>query len=154
MGYKILTVTALASILVLPIPTPFAQQSSNPSAAGQSMSSQHGAFSNATHASDIIGKSAYGSSGEDIGKIDDLLINSKGQVEMAVVDVGGFLGVGQHSVAIKWDQIKISPSDNRVVVAMSKEQLKAAPEYRKSAQMNIPSENQQAKTPGNRQNPE
>ncbi|HIJ61342.1 MAG TPA: PRC-barrel domain-containing protein [Rhodospirillaceae bacterium] len=115
----------------------------------EALSSQRGAFSNAAHASDIIGKSAYGANGESIGSINDLLIDSKGQVEAAIVDVGGFLGMGQHSVAINWDQMKVTPSDSRVIVSMTKDQLKAAPEYKKSAQANVPNDKQQAKTPEN-----
>ncbi len=146
MRNHVFTTAALVGMLVWPVAAPWAQSSS--SSPSESLSSQHGAFSNAAHASDIIGKSAYGANGENIGSINDLLINSKGQVQAAIVDVGGFLGMGQHTVAINWDQMKINPGDGRVTVAMNKDQLKSAPEYKKSAQANVPATSQQAQTPG------
>ena len=144
MRNPLFTTAALVGMLVLPAVAPLAQQ-----AGSTSLSSQHGAFSNAAHASDIVGKSAYDSNGQSIGSINDLLIDSQGQVRAAVVDVGGFLGMGQHTVAIDWDQLKINPSSNRVTVSMTKDQLKSAPEYKKAAQANVPSTDQQAESPRN-----
>lgn len=146
MRVPLFATSVVAALLLLPAVAPLADESGTTG----SLSTQRGAFSNATHASDIIGKSAYGANGESIGSINDLLINAKGQVEAAIVDVGGFLGMGQHTVAINWDQMKVNASDNRVTVSMTKAQLKAAPEYRKSAQANVPSDKQQAETPENR----
>jgi sporulation protein YlmC with PRC-barrel domain len=141
------TAAALVGMLVLPTIAPWAQEKSGGST---SLSSQHGAFSNSAHANDIIGKSAYSPTGESIGSINDLLIDANGRVQAAIVDVGGFLGVGKHTVAINWDQVKVNPSDDRVTVAMNKDELKAAPEYKKSAQATVPSSPQQAQTPSER----
>jgi sporulation protein YlmC with PRC-barrel domain len=119
----------------------------NGSSTAQPLSSQHGAFSNAAHASDIIDKKAYGEDGEAIGTVNDLIITSSGRVDAAVVEVGGFLGIGQHTVAVDWSEIKINPSADRVTIAMTKDQLKAAPEYKKTAQSNVPTTEQTGQVP-------
>ena len=142
MRSRILIVPALTAALLAPAMA-VAQQSGSTAPAGQSMSSQRGAFSNAAHASDIIGKKAYGPNGETVGNINDLLIDANGRVQAAVVDVGGFLGLGEHTVALEWNQLKITPSNDRVTIGMTKEQLKSVPEYKKSAQANAPANSQQ-----------
>lgn len=114
-----------------------AAQAADSSQTGTPLTGRKGSFSNATNASDIIGKTAYSSAGESIGSINDLLVDNHGRVQAAVVDVGGFLGMGSHTVAIDWNQLKINPSNDRVTVGMSKDQLRSAPEYSKSAQANI-----------------
>jgi sporulation protein YlmC with PRC-barrel domain len=155
MRSRLLTIPALTAALLLPVMAVAQQSGSGVTApAGQSMSSQRGAFSNAAHASDIIGKKAYGPNGETVGNVNDLLIDSSGRVQAAVVDVGGFLGMGQHTVALDWTQLKIAPSSDRVTIGMTKEQLKSAPEYKKSAQANAPANNQQTgQMPGERSAP-
>ena len=141
MRSRILIVPALTAALLAPAMAVAQQSGTAP--AGQSMSSQRGAFSNAAHASDIIGKKAYGPNGETVGNINDLLIDANGRVQAAVVDVGGFLGLGEHTVALDWNQLKITPSNDRVTIGMTKEQLKSVPEYKKSAQANAPASSQQ-----------
>lgn len=51
-------------------------------------------------ASELIGKDVYGANNEDIGEVGDVLINRNGQVAGLVVDVGGFLGLGETHVAV------------------------------------------------------
>lgn len=133
----------LTVALILSVGTASGQQSPG-TAAGQSVSSQRGAFSNAAHASDIIGKKALSTNGETVGSIDDLLITADGRVQAAVVDVGGFLGMGQHTVAIDWKALRVSPSNDRVTISMTKEELKAAPEYDKTTQAKIPNSGEQS----------
>ena len=140
-----LATAALALALAVPGVVLAADQSTG------AISGQHGAMSNATNASDLIGKKAYGSGGQEIGSINDLVIDNNGRVLAAVIDVGGFLGMGEHSVALNWDQLKINPGNDRVTVGMTKDQLKAAPEYRKSAQVNMPNSQQTGQTPDNSQ---
>ncbi len=82
-------------------------------------------------ASSLIGKSAVGAQGEDIGSVNDILISPDGRVNAAVVDVGGFLGLGERQVAVEWDAITINPAEEQVMVKMSKEELAAAPEFSK-----------------------
>jgi len=57
-------------------------------------------------ASKIEGLDVYNNNNEKIGDISELLVDQSGKIEAVVIGVGGFLGMGQHDVAIPFDQIK------------------------------------------------
>ncbi|MBJ6126548.1 PRC-barrel domain-containing protein [Microvirga splendida] len=61
-------------------------------------------------ASELIGKDVMGANNEDIGEIGDVLIDRNGQVRAVVVDVGGFLGIGETHVAIPMQQVQMRPN--------------------------------------------
>jgi sporulation protein YlmC with PRC-barrel domain len=82
--------------------------------------------------SEVIGKPVYTRQDERIGEVDELLINAEGRVVAAVVGVGGFLGIGERKVALSYPAIRMTRDDRnngKFVVELSKESLKAAPEY-------------------------
>src|SRR5207248_11596275 len=56
--------------------------------------------------SKVVGLSVYNSKDENIGAISDLLMDKSGNIKAAVVGVGGFLGMGEHLVAIPFEKIK------------------------------------------------
>jgi sporulation protein YlmC with PRC-barrel domain len=57
-------------------------------------------------ASKVVGLSVYNDKNESVGSINDLLTDKSGNIKAVVIGVGGFLGVGEHLVAIPWDKIK------------------------------------------------
>jgi len=57
-------------------------------------------------ASKLDGVNVYNNNNESIGEIKELLVDSSGKVSAAVIGVGGFLGVGEHDVAVPFDQLK------------------------------------------------
>ena len=57
-------------------------------------------------ASGLMGADVRGADGESIGTVDDLLLDTDGQIQAVVVGIGGFLGVGQRDVAIANDQLE------------------------------------------------
>jgi sporulation protein YlmC with PRC-barrel domain len=57
-------------------------------------------------ASKVVGLSVYNDNNESLGSINDLLTDNTGNIKAVVVGVGGFLGVGEHLVAIPFDKIK------------------------------------------------
>ena len=57
-------------------------------------------------ASKLAGLSVYNSSNESVGSINDLLTDKSGNVKAVVIGVGGFLGVGEHLVAVPFDKVK------------------------------------------------
>jgi len=57
-------------------------------------------------ASNWLGQEIYDSQGESIGEIDDILFDQSGRAESAVIDVGGFLGVGAREVLVPLDQVQ------------------------------------------------
>jgi sporulation protein YlmC with PRC-barrel domain len=85
------------------------------------------------YASRLIGASVKNAQGENIGKIDELLIDPKeARIKAAVVSVGGLLGIGAKSVAVPWDKFTLGSERDTVVVAMAKEELEQAPNWQKS----------------------
>ena len=79
-------------------------------------------------ASKLLHQEVYNDKGEKIGKIDDLVVAPDGTLSIAVVNVGGFLGVAKHLVAIPVRQFAhIAPK--AVLANASKDQLKALPPF-------------------------
>jgi len=81
----------------------------------------------------LLGADVYDARGEAIGAVDDLVIGTDNSIEGVLVDVGGFLGIGAHTVMLTLDDAQIGWSDAdgdvRVQVAMTGEQLEAMPEH-------------------------
>lgn len=59
-------------------------------------------------ASKLVGVDIYNEQNDKIGEVSDVIIDSSGKVDGVVVSVGGFLGMGEHDVMMKLDQIKFS----------------------------------------------
>lgn len=79
-------------------------------------------------ASKLIGATVYNDQREKIGKIGDLIVQPDGTLSLAIVDVGGFLGLGEHPVAIPVSQF--SDVKPRVVLpGATKDALKALPPF-------------------------
>jgi PRC-barrel domain len=80
----------------------------------------------------ILGKSVRSSAGEDMGKIIDVIVKRDGQVRAAVIDFGGFLGVGSRKIAVDWGALSFPPSGavDHVVLNLTRDQVRLAPEYR------------------------
>jgi sporulation protein YlmC with PRC-barrel domain len=90
---------------------------------------------NEVYASKIIGASVKNSQGENLGKIDELVIDPHdARIKAAVVAVGGVLGIGAKTVAIPWEKVTMGSGTDgdTVVVAMGKEELEKAPGWQKS----------------------
>jgi len=98
LGSALATGAAYAQTATTPAPSPA------PSAAAPSTSSQN--FSDSWRASKIIGLSVYNESNEKLGSISELITDKSGKISAAIVGVGGFLGVGQHDIAVNFDQLK------------------------------------------------
>jgi hypothetical protein len=58
--------------------------------------------------SKVIGLNVYNEQNEKIGSIKDLMLDKAGKVDTAVIGVGGFLGMGERDVAVKWSELKWS----------------------------------------------
>jgi sporulation protein YlmC with PRC-barrel domain len=56
--------------------------------------------------SKLVGLSVYNDNNESLGSISDMLTDKSGNIKAVVIGVGGFLGVGEHLVAVSWDKIK------------------------------------------------
>jgi hypothetical protein len=80
----------------------------------------------------VLGASVHSSSGEDMGHIVQVLVEQSGAVRAAVIDFGGFLGVGSRKVVVDWGALHFAPDDQpqKIILNLTREQVKAAPEYR------------------------
>lgn len=78
--------------------------------------------------SDFYRQSVYDSANSKIGDISDVLISTDKRASLAIIGVGGFLGIGEKNVAVPFDSIKRTVRDGKVYLTMdaNKDQLKAA----------------------------
>ncbi|MGX0877075.1 sporulation protein YlmC with PRC-barrel domain [Roseovarius sp. MBR-154] len=70
---------------------------------GELTADQRGALT----AEDLQGLSVYGTGDESIGEISDLVVNDNGEISQVIIGVGGFLGIGEKSVAIPFEEITL-----------------------------------------------
>jgi len=80
----------------------------------------------------ILGQRVTDPEGKDLGRLVDVLVDANGQPQAAVIDFGGFMGVGNRKVAVHWSALHFRPGDvtHKVVLEMTPDQIKAAPEFR------------------------
>lgn len=84
-------------------------------------------------ASRLIGSTIRNAANETIGDINDVVLDNSGRVKAVIAGVGGFLGIGEHNVALRFEQMQMSrDSGGRpfMLSTMTREQLKALPEWR------------------------
>ena len=78
----------------------------------------------------IVGTTLQTPAGETIGTIDDLLLDREdGSVTAAIVSVGGFLGFGAKQIAVKWQDLEEEYDGSEIVLALTREEAEAAPEF-------------------------
>jgi hypothetical protein len=73
---------------------------------------------------------------EDMGRIVDVIVDRTGQVRAAVIDFGGFLGVGSRKIVVDWNALHFAQIANKgesITLELTKDQVKAAPEYKEDA---------------------
>jgi sporulation protein YlmC with PRC-barrel domain len=83
--------------------------------------------------SHFIGRPITNNAGESIGNVSDLLFDKSGRIVNVVIGVGGILGIGEKSVAVPFTALSVTAEADgkRVVkVPLSKDQLKAAPDFK------------------------
>ena len=80
----------------------------------------------------ILGKRVKGPNDEDLGRVVDVLADSTGRVRVAIIDFGGFLGVGNHRIAVDWPLLRFNPDarDPSLLLSVNRDKLQAAPEYK------------------------
>jgi len=82
--------------------------------------------------SSINGTSVKNASGDDLGNIKDLMIDTgNGKITYAVLSFGGFLGLGDKYFAIPWSSLSVNTQDETMILDISQERLKDAPGFDK-----------------------
>jgi len=102
---------------------------------------------NSQQVESILGKKVRSSSGDDMGRIVDIIADKTGQLRAAIIDFGGFLGVGSKQIAVDWKAIRFSPDTkadaktdakiDAVTVDLTRDQLRVAPAYKPGEQIVI-----------------
>jgi hypothetical protein len=90
----------------------------------------------ADEASNVLGKKVVNAGNEDMGRVVDVLVNQDGLPVAAVIDFGGFLGVGSRKIAVDWQQLQFRPAnhDAPILLGLARTQVQRAPEYKDAAQ--------------------
>lgn len=83
-------------------------------------------------AAPLLGKKVKGPHGEDLGLIVDVLVDADGRPHAAVIDFGGFLGVGSRKIAIDWKALHFTGlgRTGTIELGLDRAQIAAAPEYK------------------------
>lgn len=87
---------------------------------------------NGVTAEQVKGTEIFGPDGASIGKVADVEVGADGAVGGAIADIGGFLGIGSHTVKIDTEQLELFANADGALIAQStldKDALKAMPEY-------------------------
>jgi sporulation protein YlmC with PRC-barrel domain len=80
----------------------------------------------------LTGDTVVNREGEDLGKIEDIMIDhASGQVAYAVLSFGGFLGVGDKLFAIPWDAMALDQDEHRFILDVDRKLLEDAPGFDK-----------------------
>jgi len=126
---KILRAAAMAFLLIAPASTR-ADERANPQTPTQTSVAQPD-LTVLWRAESVLGKAVITTAGEHAGRVVDVLADGSGAVQAAVVEVGGFLGVGSRRVAIAWKDLHFaSEKRDTLVVELSRERLSEAPEVK------------------------
>jgi len=137
---NLLATTAIATLMAT---AAYAQDTTAPAPASPAPMTQEAPAAPVTRAdghlaSNIIGETVYNGTGEEaqnIGKVNDIVINKDGAIESLVVGVGGFLGLGAKNVAVNYAEVDWAEQngDRWAVVNTTKEQLQALPDFDRRA---------------------
>ena len=87
----------------------------------------------AQEARGILGNDVRSSANEDMGRIVDVIVDGEGRTRAAIIDFGGFLGVGSRRIAVDWKALHFVPAAGKrygIVLELTKDQVKLAPEVK------------------------
>jgi len=123
-GVALLAVaTASALWAQVPSPTPAPETVPPPSVTVIGASEAHG----------VLGRDVHSAADEDMGPIVDVIVDRSGTVRAAVIDFGGFLGVGSRKIVVDWNALhfgQIATKKDAISLELTREQVMAAPEYK------------------------
>jgi hypothetical protein len=87
----------------------------------------------AKEAHGVLGRDVRSAANEDMGHIVDVIVDRSGAVRAAIIDFGGFLGVGSRKIAVDWNALRfgrVADKSDAITLELTKDQVKAAPEYK------------------------
>jgi len=81
----------------------------------------------------VLGRDVRSPANEDMGHIVDVIVDRTGTVRAAVIDFGGFLGVGSRKIVVDWNALhfgQVASNTDAITLDLTKAQVAAAPEYK------------------------
>ena len=87
----------------------------------------------AREAHGVLGRDVRSPTDEDMGHIVDVIVDRAGVVRAAVIDFGGFLGVGSRKIVVDWNALHfghVADKKDNITLELNKDQVAAAPEYK------------------------
>ena len=90
----------------------------------------------AFYARGILGRDVRSPANENMGRIADVIVDRAGVVRAAVIDFGGFLGVGSRKIVVDWAALhfwNVANKSESITLDLTREQVRAAPEYKDDA---------------------
>ena len=81
----------------------------------------------------VLGRDVRSPTDEDMGRIIDVIVDRAAPVRAAVIDFGGFLGVGSRKIVVDWNALhfgRVANKGDSITLELTKDQLTAAPEYK------------------------
>lgn len=78
----------------------------------------------------LLGMPVVDMAGEEIGEVDDILLNKSGEVAGLVLTTGQVLGLGGKTIAVSWQDVSSAENAESITLNLTEEQLAAAPEFR------------------------
>jgi PRC-barrel domain len=142
---------AAMALAITAVSVPAFAQNSQPNTAPSAKSEPQQSAEGLWRASKLHGIDVYNQQNEKIGDIDDVLMDKDGKTKLAVLGVGGFLGMGEHNVAVNFSELKFSDQaaksstsgsntdtnksirknyPDHAVFNATKDQLKAMPQFK------------------------
>jgi sporulation protein YlmC with PRC-barrel domain len=104
---------------------------------GQSQTREKTAMEQADRVSKIIGKKVVSQKGEDLGKIEDLMLSKEACLDYIILAPGGLLGTGDRLIPIPWKALKTGAQADTIIIDMDKSQLEKAPSFESKTWPNL-----------------
>ena len=96
---------------------------------GPSQTSEKTSMEHADRVGKILGKKVISQKGEDLGKIEDLVLSKEGCLQFIILAPGGLLGTGDRLIPIPWKAVKTGAQADTIIVNLDKSQVEKAPTF-------------------------
>ena len=132
-GFTIILTTALASTPLLAVASAQGSDTLKSTTTTAPDAEPSVTILGSRQAQSVLGKEVRSSANENMGRIVDVIVDRSGRVRAAVIDFGGFLGVGSRKIAVEWNTLRFDIDSNKrdlITLELTRDQVKAAPEYK------------------------
>ncbi len=88
----------------------------------------------------IVGRVVRDPAGDEVGRVVDVLVDDQGMPRAALIDFGGFMGVGNRRIAVAWRAMRFLPAAQQfqIRIDMTADQIKDTPDYKPAPRPDAP----------------